>query len=578
MRHFIWGASSLVLSFILSTVSFSTSAHASTAPLSPDWSKNAVIDPYGRPNPYGWDDITLARKIRNGQISALSYPVTTTGILLPAKPAYKFLNAQPGDPLFGLIKTVLSLSSDFQNYKGFWEWMGLHNYPDTDKDIPYPGGVKPDYPMGLSYIKRGHTEGLTFSCAVCHSAELFGKPVLGMTNRFPNANMAFVEGQKLFHGVSPTMLAIFTGANSDEVALYKASRENVTSIGTKKPATLGLDTALAQVSLSIAKRAPSAWAERDHAVEAHPRPNLLDTKVADSKPAVWWTTKYKTHWLSDGGIVSGSPVITNLMWNELGRGGDLRDLDQWIHDNEEAVEDLTTAIFATKSPKWSDYLGENTVNVARAKNGEQLFLQNCAHCHGQYEKAWSLSAADFSSRRSANPELNLIDTLRVKYFAQTTTVDVGTDAGRREGMKAMAEALNPLAMSSEYGISNEVQDGYVPPPLEGIFARYPYLHNNSVPNLCALMTNPSQRPVTYTSGKPIDPNTDYDQDCVGYPTGSKVPANWLSAKDAPEHLFDTRKEGLSNSGHFNGIFTRADGTERYTDDQKKDLREFLKTL
>ena len=42
-------------------------------------------------------------------------------------------------------------------------------------------------------------------------------------------------------------------------------------------------------------------------------------------------------------------------------------------------------------------------------------------------------------------------------------------------------------------------DGYVAGPLSGIWARAPYLHNGSVPNLQALLSPPDQRPVTFQS-------------------------------------------------------------------------------
>jgi mono/diheme cytochrome c family protein len=565
---------SLILILIFVLLRFGSTARAEPSPLVPDWSQSANIDPYGRANPYGWDAKTLAEKIRLGNISALNYPVTSTGVLIPARITYKFLDAQKGDPLFGLLKTVLSLSGDFKNFKGFWEWLGLHDYPDTDKDIPYPNGVKPDYPMGASFIKRGNTMGLTFSCAVCHSASLFGRPILGMTNRFSNANMAFIAGQKLFHTVGPNTLGVMTRATREEVEMYKISRENVSSIGTKRPAVLGLDTALAQVARSIARRAPTEWAERDHTVENHPRSTEIDEKIADSKPAVWWNTKYKTRWLSDGGIISGSPVITNLVWNELGRGGDLRELDRWIRENEDVVQNLTTAVFATRAPKWSDYVGPN-VQIARARAGEVIFNHGCASCHGNYEKAWSLTPEEFARLKSADPTLDQIDTVRVKYFSHTKVADVGTDAGRRIGMQAMADALNPLAISKQYGMVNQTQKGYVPPPLEGIFARYPYLHNNSIPNLCVLMMPPEQRPMIYYSGKTIDKNLDYDQNCVGYPIGNKTPDAW---KKDSQYLFDTRVDGLTNIGHYERIFRNEDGTERYTRTEKAELIEFLKTL
>jgi hypothetical protein len=325
----------LILSVLGTLCLSSTFAHAS--PLIPDWSPNAVIDAYGRSNPYGWDEQTLQEKVRLGRISALNYPVTVTGVLLPERPALKFLNAKAGEPLFEFLKVVLSLSSDFKDFKGFWEWMGLNDYPDTDTEIPYPFGTKPDYPMGVSKVVRGNQTGLTFSCAVCHSATLFGKPILGMTNRFPRANETFVLGKKAMTAVSPFAFAFLTAATREEKEVYAESRDHIQYVGTKKPVELGLDTALTQVALSLSRRAQTPWAERDEKSAKHPRPNLLDRLTADSKPAVWWNTKYKTRWLSDGSVVSGDPVLTNIIWNEIGRGVDLKELDQWLKNNQETI-------------------------------------------------------------------------------------------------------------------------------------------------------------------------------------------------------------------------------------------------
>ncbi|NDF16292.1 hypothetical protein EB061_13410, partial [bacterium] len=101
-----------------------------------------------------------------------------------------------------------------------------------------------------------------------------------------------------------------------------------------------------------------------------------------------------------------------------------------------------------------------------------------------------------------------------------------------------------------FGIVIEANSGYVAPPLEGIWSRFPYFHNNSIPNLCALMTPPEERPVVYWSGEMIDRDRDFDQTCVGYPTGAKTPHAWTSAKDRADHLYDTRRPGMSNAGHY----------------------------
>ena len=548
------------------------------AEVEPDWSSTASIPATGRPNPYGWDRETLPLKIRAGKIHALQYPIEVTGLMVPARPALKMLDAKPGDPLFKFLRTVLSIDTDFRDFRGFWDWLGLHDYPATEGDIPFPNGIRPDYPMGVSLIQRGNIQGLTLSCAACHSAELFGKPILGMTNRFPRANLFFIHGQAGVKLTSPSLFAAMTGANAEEKAMYAETRETIAAVGLKRPELLGLDTSLAQVALSLAKRKATPWAERDLELEQKPLVTLLDHKVADSKPAVWWNVKYKTHWLSDGSVQSGNPVFTNFLWNEIGRGADLPSLVEWVQKNSSKVDELTTAVFATEAPKWKDHLNESAIHLERAKHGEQLFNQSCFHCHGTYEKAWNLNPIAFAIARTLNPKLSMIDTIKVKYMGSAKTYNVGTDSGRREGMQALADALNPLAFSKQFGIVIAEQPGYVAPPLEGIWARFPYFHNNAIPNLCALMEKPSLRPATYFSGKSIDPDRDYDQDCVGYPTGEKTPTLWTEAKDSKDHFYDTRREGMSNSGHYERIFTKEDGTERFTGDDKKDLIEFLKTL
>ena len=538
----------------------------------PDWSAQATIDPAlypnGRANIYQWDEKSFVDKVKRGEQHALHYPVLPTGLLVPARPSLHVLNAKPGDALFIFMKSLFSFSKDFKDFQGFWEWLGL---------TPPAKDSGEEYPMGVSIITRNGADGFTLSCTACHSSNLFGKSIIGMTNRFSRANLFFVHGQNILQKLSPGIFALSTGATPEEKEMYAESRDHIQSVGLKKPATLGLDSSLSQVALSLAKRAPGPGAERTEYDVEHPRPTILDNLVADSKPAVWWNTKHKTHWLSDGSVVSGNPVFTNFLWNEIGRGADLPALTDWLTANNEVVQELTTAVFANEAPRWKDFFGEQTINIARAKHGQILYSQTCVRCHGDYQKAWDLSPSQWEDLHQAAahdglPMPSIIDTLQVNYTEKVK--DVGTDPGRRLGMQALADGLNPLDFSKKYGIVIEVQAGYVAPPLDGIWARYPYLHNNSIPNLCALMTPPSQRPSVYYSGKAIDKDHDYDQDCVGYPLGDLTPSEW---KTDLEHRYDTQITGLSNSGHYDGIFT-VNGIERFSAEDKKDLIEFLKTL
>jgi mono/diheme cytochrome c family protein len=558
----------IFFSFLILTFNLSSLA----TEIEPDWSANATIDPIvfpnGRANIYQWDEKSLIEKIEKGKKHALHYPVVPTGILLPARPMLKILSAKPGEPLFFFMKSILSLSDEFTNFNGFWDWLGL-----TPPD-PQSGET---YPMGVSVIHRDGAEGFTLSCAACHSSNLFGKPVFGMSNRFPRANLFFKHGQEVLERTNPTVFAMLTSSNSSEKKMIVDAKDHVVSVGIKKPATLGLDTSLAQVVMSLAKRAPTENAERTPYDAAHPRATIFDSIVSDSKPAVWWNVKYKTRWLSDGSILSGNPIFTNFLWNEIGRGVDLPELLDWLSQNKDVVQELTTAVFATEPPKWKDFIGEHRIDLIRAKRGGFIYAQACSNCHGEYTKGWDLSSSQWEtlvqeSLNQGKPAPLLIDTIRLNYSEKVK--DVGTDDGRRRGMQALAQYLNPLQFSKNFGIVIEEQKGYVPPPLDGIWARFPYFHNNSIPSLCALMTPPAQRPVVYVSGKALDPERDYDQECLGYPEMERIPSEW---KKDPEHVYDTRLPGMSNQGHYERIFTK-DGTERFTAEEKKDLIEFLKTL
>ena len=165
-----------------------------------------------------------------------------------------------------------------------------------------------------------------------------------------------------------------------------------------------------------------------------------------------------------------------------------------------------------------------------------------------------------------------LKTVSVQYHRSTPVVDVGTDPYRRMGMKSL-EKLNDLAISKKNGIVIKEQKGYVPPPLVGIWARWPYLHNNSIPNLCALLTPTSRRPIAYYSGEALNTETDYDFECGGYPVGRKTPTAWMTR----DHHYDTRRRGMSNVGHDENIFVR-NGQEILSAEDKKNLIQYLQTL
>lgn len=557
-----------ILRTILPVLLLSLSAPASTTAAAPDWSEGFLVPPGGINNPYALPAEEFARNIQAGRIHAQEYPVEVTGLLPPYQPLKDFFDKETHDPLKALMRSLLRGFTSVGSFNDVLRWVGLHPYPlESDTGVyavPYPRGIRPDSPMGFSVIERDGARGFTISCAECHSGRLFGKTVLGLTNRFPRANETFLHGKTLALLAEPNLFQAYNQTTTAEANLLRQMRQRVQAIGPKRPLQLGLDTSLAQVALSLARRHDDAYAEYSDFREVFPREEPLADAPADSKPAVWWNVKYKNRWLSDGSVISGNPIYTNLLWNEIGRGADLHELESWLNNNSQKIQELTSAVFASEAPRFTDFFPAGNFPLASAKNGEKIYLQRCARCHGIYEKGWNLPDAE---------KLPLTEQMRttfVRYHEKTFTVDVGTDPNRRLGMKSL-ERLNELAISKNNGIRIQAQKGYVPPPLVGIWARWPYFHNNSVPSLCALLTKPESRPKKYYVGPADNPQRDFDEECNGYPAAA--PESWKSAA----FLFDTSRPGLSNTGHGEGIILK-EGKELLTPTEKRELIRFLQTL
>jgi mono/diheme cytochrome c family protein len=513
-----------------------------------DWSENHPIPLEGRPNPLSLPEVQWQQFVQAGRLHAQIYPVKVTGLLPPFAPVAKLL--PPG-----------------QDFEDIERDLGLHPYPkDTDEgvyQVPYPDGQRPEHRLGMGWIERGGASGFTFSCAACHSSRLFGTTVLGMTNRFPKANDFFVRAKSAVALIPASLVESATGATEAEMALFKETKSNIRFVGVKKPVVLGLDTSLAQVALSLNLRAPDPWAEKDPEALRNPPRDWLDEYPADSKPAVWWNVKYKNRWLSDGSVVSGNPIFTNILWNELGRGADLRELNQWFRENPQTIAELASAVFASEAPRFTDFFPAEKIDLARARAGELIYEKTCSRCHGHYFKNWDLLP-------ESAPLIDKLKTWKVQYHSQTPVKNVGTDPHRWMGMQSLLR-LNELLISQEHGIQVRPQQGYVPPPLVGIWARWPYFHNNSAPSLCAVLTAGPQRPKIYWAVQPDDPATDFDLNCNGYPTN--LP--WDRRK--ADYKYDSRKTGMNNRGHDEGIFLK-DGREVLSAEDKKNLIQFLQTL
>ncbi len=568
---------SIILSkpILIGLVCFPLSIFSNTAKANPDWSEGAIIPQGGRANIYELKNDEWQSYIKNGKLHTQIYPVEVTGILAPYKPIKKLVDSKPNDPFRYFMQRFAKGVMDVKNFNDVLRWVGMNEYPlETDTGIysvPYPNDERPDYLIGFSLINRtmsnGHDAlGFTISCAECHSSRLFGKTVLGLTNRFPKANETFVKVKKGLPALDPLVFQMYSGATEAESEMVADAKKNLRSVAAIQPLQLGLDTSLAQVSLSLNMRNPDGYATKSKHYENFPRPDMLDNFSADSKPAVWWNLKYKNRWLSDGSVVSGNPIFTNILWNEIGRGVDLKILEKWLDENDQKIRELTSAVFSIEAPRITDFFPAENIDLAKAQKGQVVFENTCARCHGHYDKAWDLPIA------KQQPLVWQLQTIKVRYPQKTQVKDVGTDSNRYLGMKSL-EKLNDLTISKNNNTVIKAQVGYVPPPLVGIWSRWPYLHNNSIPNLCALLTRASDRPQIYYAGAANDQKTDFDFQCNGYPLGDKTPDAWKKS----EFRYNTKREGMHATGHDEGIFIE-DGKELLSVEDKMNLITYLQTL
>ncbi len=233
-----------------------------------------------------------------------------------------------------------------------------------------------------------------------------------------------------------------------------------------------------------------------------------------------------------------------MFYNGFGRGDFGRFLMAsnllTVSDTSEAREvdnripDVLAYIYSLEPPKYP-----HPVNAPLARQGNTLFIRYCSKCHGNYGDGGeypnllipeSLIGTDSLLYKSNYQSPQFIEWFNKSWFAQ------GDHPAR----------LEPF-------------DGYVAPPLDGIWITAPYLHNGSVPTLEGVL-NSKLRP-TFWSRDFNNPQYDYDQPGWKYvqETGPRGTA-----------VYNTTLPGYGNYGHAFG--------DKLSDKERKAIVEYLKTL
>jgi mono/diheme cytochrome c family protein len=271
------------------------------------------------------------------------------------------------------------------------------------------------------------------------------------------------------------------------------------------------------------------------------RLNLLPTRLPppmlhhDMDAPAWWHFHKKRQLYIDGFAPKAHRPLMQFMLVEQNGPEQFR---KW-EDDYRHVYAYLSSLRAPKSPL--------PVDAAQAFEGAVVFAQHCAECHGTYGDEHG--AGDDYPERLVPWDQVRTDPVRLRAL---------TPAHRRRYAESwFAERLRAQVQADPAG--------YVAPPLNGLWASAPYLHNGSVPTLWHLL-RPDERPTVWRRT-----SRDLDSQRVGLDveTWDELPAEARSWTERREY-FDTRQHGKSAAGH--------DFPARLSEPQRTALLEYLKTL
>ena len=395
----------------------------------------------------------------------------------------------------------------------------------ADQQIPDRDGRNATLPYNFtSMTTKDGVELVTSNCLLCHAGRINGKLVVGLGAADGDFTRTADEEQATSSSVG-TLLS-----DAKEIAEWQKWKARV-------------DTVAPHSVLST--RGPNPADNFTAALFAHHDPKTLawsDTPLMDVPPPAdipvdvppWWRMKKKT----------------SMFYLGAGRGDHARImmtasiLCTSSVEESQAIDayfaDIRAYIMSIEPPKFP-WPVDQTV----ADHGRSVFESTCSRCHGTY-------GADGTYPNRILP-----------------IAEIGTDPAMTLGAAQFGPTFVDWYSKSFFGevARLEPQDGYIAPPLDGIWATAPFLHNGSVPTIEALLDS-SKRPAYWT--RSFDSSA-YDPAALGWThTALGHGKSGESNASLRKSIYDTTLPGYGNGGHLYG--------DALTSADRSAVIEYLKTL
>ncbi len=450
------------------------------------------------------------------RLICLGFCLSLASIAVAAEPSYDAAAVERGYRYL-VDKPYLSPDFDQKTFDDVWLKWPEPLRSQAEKASPaerrkmaferYGLTPRPDDPTKpLQYVVDAQGN-WTMNCFACHGGQVRGQVVPGLPNSLYALQTLTDETRslKLDRGT-------------------KLTRMDVGSLVVPLGTTNGTTNA---VMFGVA-----LMAFRDADLNLLPTPPVPKMTHHDMDAPAWWHFKRKEQLYIDGFAGKGH---RGLMQFTMVKQNGPEKFRAW----EDDFRDIYAYISSIEAPKYPGAIDDQL-----AEKGRVVFNRACAECHGTYGDQTS-------------------------YPERCVSLDeLGTDPVRFKALSAEQRDLYGKSWFAEYGAKKNISnpDGYVAPPLDGIWASAPYLHNGSVPTLWHLL-HPEQRPKVWRRTS-IE---GYDDQRLGLEIEelSELPRRLIPDWERRTY-FDTSAFGKSAAGHE---FPAA-----LSETEREALLEYLKTL
>lgn len=241
---------------------------------------------------------------------------------------------------------------------------------------------------------------------------------------------------------------------------------------------------------------------------------LNSGSTAGMDTPAWWNMGHRPVKFVDGVFPMDAPRVDMVFYTPFfglfgSIGGPVSEAGQdWMRENGPA---LNTWVESLKSPAYP-----YDVDTELAEQGAELFHTldmwaperdnpvprpegngSCASCHGAYANQYAndpgfLATPELEGIASYIVPMDIIETDPVRLETNNEAVQVA-GASNFFGYPPTRGTANDCGPQNQERLRGDREPGYLAPPLFGVWATAPYLHNGSVPDMWSLL-KPSERP------------------------------------------------------------------------------------